>query len=82
MSPSLGRGGDELVPWRLDQAAIQLSGYDTGSGPSWHEHQVFLFSPTGGSAHGKLFPGDQILQMNDVPAEDLSYERAVNILRY
>ncbi|XP_055973091.1 FERM and PDZ domain-containing protein 1 [Sorex fumeus] len=35
----------------------------------------------GGSAHGKLFPGDQILQMNDEPAEDLSYERAVHILR-
>ncbi|XP_065764466.1 FERM and PDZ domain-containing protein 1 [Muntiacus reevesi] len=35
----------------------------------------------GGSAHGKLFPGDQILQMNDEPAEDLSCERAVNILR-
>ncbi|XP_025288013.1 FERM and PDZ domain-containing protein 1 isoform X1 [Canis lupus dingo] len=35
----------------------------------------------GGSAHGKLFPGDQILQMNDEPAESLSCERAVNILR-
>uniref|UniRef100_A0A8C6R7F6 FERM and PDZ domain-containing protein 1 n=1 Tax=Nannospalax galili TaxID=1026970 RepID=A0A8C6R7F6_NANGA len=35
----------------------------------------------GGSAHGKLFPGDQILQMNNEPAEDLSYERAVDILR-
>ncbi|XP_031305910.1 FERM and PDZ domain-containing protein 1 [Camelus dromedarius] len=35
----------------------------------------------GGSAHGKLFPGDQILQMNDEPAEDLSCERAVDILR-
>uniref|UniRef100_A0A8C2M208 FERM and PDZ domain-containing protein 1 n=1 Tax=Cricetulus griseus TaxID=10029 RepID=A0A8C2M208_CRIGR len=35
----------------------------------------------GGSAHGKLFPGDQILQMNNEPAEDLSCERAVDILR-
>uniref|UniRef100_A0A8D0TGJ5 FERM and PDZ domain-containing protein 1 n=1 Tax=Sus scrofa TaxID=9823 RepID=A0A8D0TGJ5_PIG len=35
----------------------------------------------GGAAHGKLFPGDQILQMNNEPAEDLSSERAVNILR-
>uniref|UniRef100_A0A8D1I2T4 FERM and PDZ domain-containing protein 1 n=1 Tax=Sus scrofa TaxID=9823 RepID=A0A8D1I2T4_PIG len=35
----------------------------------------------GGAAHGKLFPGDQILQMNNEPAEDLSCERAVNILR-
>ncbi|XP_066895835.1 FERM and PDZ domain-containing protein 1 isoform X2 [Kogia breviceps] len=35
----------------------------------------------GGSAHGKLFPGDQILQMNNKPAEDLSCERAVDILR-
>ncbi|XP_004631887.1 FERM and PDZ domain-containing protein 1 [Octodon degus] len=35
----------------------------------------------GGSSHGKLFPGDQILQMNNEPAEDLSYERAVDILR-
>ncbi|XP_057579432.1 FERM and PDZ domain-containing protein 1 isoform X2 [Hippopotamus amphibius kiboko] len=35
----------------------------------------------GGSAHGKLFPGDQILQMNHEPAEDLSCERAVEILR-
>ncbi|XP_044121258.1 FERM and PDZ domain-containing protein 1 [Neovison vison] len=35
----------------------------------------------GGSAHGKLFPGDQILQMNNEPAESLSCERAVNILR-
>ncbi|KAL1776658.1 FERM and PDZ domain-containing protein 1 isoform X1 [Sigmodon hispidus] len=35
----------------------------------------------GGSAHGKLFPGDQILQMNNEPAEDLSCERAVAILR-
>nr|XP_035108220.1 FERM and PDZ domain-containing protein 1 isoform X2 [Callithrix jacchus]XP_035108222.1 FERM and PDZ domain-containing protein 1 isoform X2 [Callithrix jacchus] len=35
----------------------------------------------GGSAHGKLFPGDQILQMNNEPAEDLSWERAVDILR-
>uniref|UniRef100_A0A8D2DBN7 FERM and PDZ domain containing 1 n=1 Tax=Sciurus vulgaris TaxID=55149 RepID=A0A8D2DBN7_SCIVU len=36
----------------------------------------------GGSAHGKLFPGDQILQMNNETAEDLSCERAVDILRY
>ncbi|KAJ8794487.1 hypothetical protein J1605_018940 [Eschrichtius robustus] len=36
----------------------------------------------GGSAHGKLLPGDQILQMNNEPAEDLSCERAVDILRY
>ncbi|XP_030879393.1 FERM and PDZ domain-containing protein 1 isoform X3 [Leptonychotes weddellii] len=35
----------------------------------------------GGSAHGKLFPGDQILQMNNEPAESLSCERAVHILR-
>ncbi|XP_049751751.1 FERM and PDZ domain-containing protein 1 isoform X1 [Elephas maximus indicus] len=35
----------------------------------------------GGTAHGKLFPGDQILQMNNEPAEDLSCERAVDILR-
>ncbi|XP_008072333.1 FERM and PDZ domain-containing protein 1 [Carlito syrichta] len=35
----------------------------------------------GGSAHGKLFPGDQILQMNNEPAEALSCERAVDILR-
>ncbi|XP_060055131.1 FERM and PDZ domain-containing protein 1 isoform X2 [Erinaceus europaeus] len=35
----------------------------------------------GGSAHGKLFPGDQILQINSEPAGDLSYERAVDILR-
>ncbi|KAK2495068.1 hypothetical protein MC885_016500 [Smutsia gigantea] len=35
----------------------------------------------GGSAHGKLFPGDQILQMNNEPPEALSCERAVNILR-
>ncbi|XP_021582671.2 FERM and PDZ domain-containing protein 1 isoform X2 [Ictidomys tridecemlineatus] len=35
----------------------------------------------GGSAHGKLFPGDQILQMNNETTEDLSCERAVNILR-
>ncbi|XP_037653242.1 FERM and PDZ domain-containing protein 1 [Choloepus didactylus] len=35
----------------------------------------------GGTAHGKLFPGDQILQMNNEAAEDLSCERAVNILR-
>ncbi|XP_016078261.1 PREDICTED: FERM and PDZ domain-containing protein 1 [Miniopterus natalensis] len=35
----------------------------------------------GGCAHGKLFPGDQILQVNSEPAEDLSYERAVDILR-
>ncbi|XP_075415098.1 FERM and PDZ domain-containing protein 1 [Tenrec ecaudatus] len=35
----------------------------------------------GGSAHGKLFPGDQILQMNNEPAEDLSCERAIAILR-
>uniref|UniRef100_A0A9L0TH60 FERM and PDZ domain-containing protein 1 n=1 Tax=Equus caballus TaxID=9796 RepID=A0A9L0TH60_HORSE len=35
----------------------------------------------GGSAHGKLFPGDQILQINDKFAEDLSYERAADILR-
>ncbi|XP_068409187.1 FERM and PDZ domain-containing protein 1 [Eschrichtius robustus] len=35
----------------------------------------------GGSAHGKLLPGDQILQMNNEPAEDLSCERAVDILR-
>lgn len=35
----------------------------------------------GGSAHGKLFPGDQILQMNNEPAEDLSCRRAVDILR-
>lgn len=35
----------------------------------------------GGAAHGKLFPGDQILQLNNEPAEDISYEQAVNILR-
>ncbi|KAM7093423.1 FERM and PDZ domain-containing protein 1 isoform 1-T3 [Molossus nigricans] len=35
----------------------------------------------GGCAHGKLFPGDQILQVNNDPAEDLSYERVVDILR-
>nr|XP_019584700.1 PREDICTED: FERM and PDZ domain-containing protein 1 isoform X2 [Rhinolophus sinicus] len=35
----------------------------------------------GGCAHGKLFPGDQILQLNNESAEDLSYERAVDILR-
>ncbi|XP_027470141.2 FERM and PDZ domain-containing protein 1 isoform X3 [Zalophus californianus] len=35
----------------------------------------------GSSAHGKLFPGDQILQMNNEPAESLSCERAVHILR-
>ncbi|XP_044899098.1 FERM and PDZ domain-containing protein 1 isoform X3 [Felis catus] len=35
----------------------------------------------GGSAHGKLFPGDQILQMNNEPAESLSCERAADILR-
>ncbi|XP_004423278.1 PREDICTED: FERM and PDZ domain-containing protein 1 [Ceratotherium simum simum] len=35
----------------------------------------------GGSAHGKLFPGDQILQMNNEFAEDLSCARAVDILR-
>ncbi|XP_052032375.1 FERM and PDZ domain-containing protein 1 [Apodemus sylvaticus] len=35
----------------------------------------------GSSAHGKLFPGDQILQMNNEPAEDLSCERAADILR-
>lgn len=46
------------------------------------EHQLLLFCLTGGCAHGKLFPGDQILQVNSEPAEDLSYERAVDILRY
>ncbi|XP_019505086.1 PREDICTED: FERM and PDZ domain-containing protein 1 isoform X2 [Hipposideros armiger] len=35
----------------------------------------------GGCAYGKLFPGDQILQVNNESAEDLSYERAVDILR-
>ncbi|XP_040819430.1 FERM and PDZ domain-containing protein 1 [Ochotona curzoniae] len=35
----------------------------------------------GGSAHGKLFPGDQILQLNNEPAKDLSCERAGDILR-
>ncbi|XP_062938697.1 FERM and PDZ domain-containing protein 1 [Cynocephalus volans] len=35
----------------------------------------------GGSAHGKLFPGDQILQMNNEPADELSCERAADILR-
>lgn len=35
----------------------------------------------GGSAHGKLFPGYQILQMNNELAEDLSCERAADILR-
>ncbi|XP_006863189.1 PREDICTED: FERM and PDZ domain-containing protein 1 [Chrysochloris asiatica] len=35
----------------------------------------------GGTAHGKLFPGDQILQMNNELAEDLSCERATDILR-
>lgn len=35
----------------------------------------------GGSAHGKLFPGDQILQMNNEPPEALSCERAIDILR-
>uniref|UniRef100_A0A8C5KMD0 FERM and PDZ domain-containing protein 1 n=1 Tax=Jaculus jaculus TaxID=51337 RepID=A0A8C5KMD0_JACJA len=35
----------------------------------------------GSSAHGKLFPGDQILQMNNEPAEDLSCEQAIDILR-
>ncbi|XP_071072965.1 FERM and PDZ domain-containing protein 1 isoform X2 [Dasypus novemcinctus] len=35
----------------------------------------------GGTAHGKLFPGDQILQMNNEAAEDLSCERAFDILR-
>lgn len=44
--------------------------------------QLSVFYPTGGSAHGKLFPGDQILQMNKELAEDLSCERAVDILRY
>lgn len=51
-------------------------------GLSWQEHQLLLFCLTGGSAHGKLFPGDQILQINDEFAEDLSYERAADILRY
>ncbi|XP_006886922.1 PREDICTED: FERM and PDZ domain-containing protein 1 [Elephantulus edwardii] len=35
----------------------------------------------GGTAHGKLYPGDQIIQMNNEPAEDLSCERAIDILR-
>ncbi|KAM5330934.1 FERM and PDZ domain-containing protein 1 isoform 2-T4 [Glossophaga mutica] len=35
----------------------------------------------GGCAHGKLFPGDQILQVNNEPAEELSYEQVVDILR-
>ncbi|XP_012624523.2 FERM and PDZ domain-containing protein 1 [Microcebus murinus] len=35
----------------------------------------------GGSAYGKLFPGDQILQINNEPVEELSCERAVDILR-
>lgn len=83
VSPSLARGGGEPVPRRLDQASIQLSDCDTlALGPPGMSTRYFLLSPTGGSAHGKLFPGDQILQMNDEPAEDLSCERAVNILRY
>lgn len=46
------------------------------------KHQLHLFCPTGGCAHGKLFPGDQILQVNNEPAEELSYEQVVDILRY
>ena len=46
------------------------------------EHQLPLFCPTGGCAHGKLFPGDQILQVNNELAEELSYEQVVDILRY
>lgn len=47
-----------------------------------YKNQLLLFYPIGGPAHGKLFPGDQILQMNDEPTGDLSYERAIDILRY
>lgn len=47
-----------------------------------YKNQLLLFYPIGGPAHGKLFPGDQILQMNDEPTEDISYERAIDILRY
>lgn len=68
-----GRGDPELRGLR--QAATQV----------WvlrGQHQFLLFCLTGGCAHGKLFPGDQILQVNNEPAEDLSYERAVDILRY
>lgn len=54
----------------------------TGGGSPSGPGQLPVFYPTGGSAHGKLFPGDQILQMNNELAEDLSCERAADILRY
>lgn len=57
------------------------SGCHSGVGAAG-PHQLLPFCLTGGCAHGKLFPGDQILQVNNEPAEDLSYERAVDILRY
>lgn len=75
LSGGSGWGRGDAVPWGLDQAAIQVWGLLS-------QHQSLLFCPTGGCAHGKLFPGDQILQVNNKPAEDLSYERAVDILRY
>lgn len=63
------------MPWGLEQAAIRV----------WvlqGQPQLLLFCLTGGCAHGKLFPGDQILQVNNEPVEDLSYERAADLLRY
>lgn len=43
MSPSLARGGDELVP----ETGSGLWLHITGSGPSWHEHHGFF--PTQGA---------------------------------
>ncbi|XP_077003770.1 FERM and PDZ domain-containing protein 1 isoform X2 [Tamandua tetradactyla] len=63
---------------RLDKdALLQDYGFHVSESPPL----TVVAVTAGGPAHGKLFPGDQILQMNNEAAEDLSCERAVSILR-
>lgn len=42
---------------------------------------VFVCLHTGSPADGILFPGDQVLQINDAVLEDLSEEQIKNVLR-
>ncbi|KAF4087394.1 hypothetical protein AMELA_G00095140 [Ameiurus melas] len=75
----LGLEGDKLAPRKVEMRRDPVLGFGFVAGS---EKPVVVRSVTpGGPSEGKLFPGDEIIMINDEPVSGAPRERVIDLVR-
>ncbi|GAA6083083.1 FERM and PDZ domain-containing protein 4, partial, partial [Tachysurus ichikawai] len=75
----LGLEGDKLAPRKVEMRRDPVLGFGFVAGS---EKPVIVRSVTpGGPSEGKLFPGDEIIMINDDPVSSAPRERVIDLVR-